>query len=528
MRFARVLLISVLLLATLTGCSELFPRRGANAHMESVTTPRDPDAPRFVIPDGYEVTQPPEDYSAVEQLSMTVTEKTIRELEKYPNLKSVDLSGSSCYTAIMIYIRSHPDVNVTYSVDFGNTLAINWAENIVIPGKELKFSNLLKNLAYLPNLKSVYIRDSELTGSELTILRGRYPDLDIVCTVEILGRELSAETEVVDLSAMTAGDIPEAIEKLPLFPEKTYVELMAADGTCTLGKEQVAKLVAAVPTVRFHYEFELFGRTVSSTEERITFKKLNLSPSDEPTIREALSLMAPGTALILDNCGLKSELLASIREDYPNVELAWRVFFGLYGRYSNLTNDETIRAVYNVTNDTCSEMQYLRGAKYIDMGHNDSLTDVSFLAYMPNLEILILSGSVVTDLSGIENCKKLEFLELANCLKLEDISPLEGCSGLKYLNICKTKVSSLAALEHLPIKNLFCKVTKVNAEEQTAFKQAHPGSTAVFTGVEPYAGPGWRYVDNGYTYTDFYKRVREVFNLDAVDALIRAQESQEE
>ena len=79
-------------------------------------------------------------------------------------------------------------------------------------------------------------------------------------------------------------------------------------------------------------------------------------------------------------------------------------------------------------------------------------------------------------------------------------------------------------LDGLPIQNLFCKRTRVGADEQTQFKQIHPDATAVFTGNDPYAGPGWRYVDNGYTYSGFYKKVREVFNLDQVDALLRAQE----
>ena len=209
------------------------------------------------------------------------------------------------------------------------------------------------------------------------------------------------------------------------------------------------------------------------------------------------------------------------------MDLVWRVYFGTNGQYSTLTNDDTIRAVYNVTDDTVYEMRYLRSAKYIDMGHNDTLTDLSFLAFMPDLEILILSGCAASDLSGIENCKKLEFLELANCMKLSDISPLAGCSSLKYLNICYTKVSSLMPLDGLDIQNLFCKQTRVNAEEQKQYKEIHEGTVAVFTGRDPYAGAGWRYVDNGYTYTEFYKKVREVFDLDEVDARLRAQQAAE-
>ena len=48
---------------------------------------------------------------------------------------------------------------------------------------------------------------------------------------------------------------------------------------------------------------------------------------------------------------------------------------------------------------------------------------------------------------------------------------------------------------------------------------------AVFIGKAPYAGAGWRYVDSSYTYSEFYKKVRKVFDLDAVDARLRDQEA---
>lgn len=518
--YAAALLL--LLLLALTGCAELFPRSGQNVTLPPVT---DPDETVSVLPEGWDVTTEPADKLAVETLSMVVTERTIRELEEYPNLKQLDLSGSTCYTAIMVYIQSHPQVEVTYSVDLGSTWAANWVEQVSLPADGASFGILRANLVYLPQLRTLHLPQTGLSYSEIQMLRNAYPDVEITYTVGFRDMEFAEETESVNLAGMTVDEITSVIGILENLPNLNYVELMNDSGTCALSEQDVKLLVEAAPSVRFHYVFSLFGRTVSTTDEVIEFVNLSLNTTAEPEIREALSIMAPGSTLILDRCGLSSEFLDSIRKDYTHVDLVWRVYFGVDGRYSTLTNDDTIRVVYNVTDETCYEMRYLRSVKYMDMGHNDTLTDVSFLAFMPDLEILILSGSAVSDLSGIENCKKLEFLELANCLKLSDISPLAGCASLKYLNICYTKVSSLMPLDGLPIQNLFCKQTRVGAEEQKQFKEIHEGSTAVFTGTDPYAGAGWRYVDNGYTYTEFYKKVREVFDLDAVDAVLRAQQA---
>ena len=521
-RLFSICLLLCLMLA-LSGCAELFPKSGQNVHQNPVTVPTDESI--SVLPEGWDVTTEPTDKLTVEELTIVVTERTIRELEEYPNLKKLDLSGSTCYTSIMVYIQNHPEVEVDYSVDLGSTWAPKWVEQISLPADGVTFPVLRNNLVYLSNLKTLHLPATHLSYSEIQSLRNAYPELEITYTVGFRGMEFEESTQTVNLAGMTVEEVTSVIGILESLPNLNYVELMNDSGTCALSKQDVLRLVQAAPTVRFHYVFNLFGRTVSTTDEVITFQKLSLTPDAEPEIREALSIMAPGSTLILDRCGLSSEFLDSIRKDYTHVDLVWRVYFGTNGQYTTLTNDDTIRAVYNVTDDTVYEMRYLRSAKYIDMGHNDTLTDLSFLAFMPDLEILILSGCAASDLSGIENCKKLEFLELANCLKLSDISPLAGCASLKYLNICYTKVSSLMPLDGLDIQNLFCKQTRVSAEEQKQYKEIHEGTVAVFTGKDPYAGAGWRYVDNGYTYTEFYKKVRQVFNLDEVDARLRAQEA---
>lgn len=523
--FSIVCIYVILCMMLLTGCSELFPKPGQNVENPPVLAETKPAGEQTsVLPEGWDAVTETVDYSSVEQLVMTVTEKTIRNLEDYPNLKMLDLSGSTCYTAIMVYIQNHPEVDVTYTVDFGGASAINWTQNITLSADGVDFEQVRRNLVFLPNLQSVHFPMTKLTVEEIGILRTMYPDLTITYTAPYRGMELSEETQQWNVAGISGSDIPELVFALNRLPNLDFVELMDSAGNCSLSRQEVKLLVEAAPDVRFHYSFNLFGRMVSTTDQVISFKNLNLNAGNETEIREALSIMAPGSTLILDRCGLSSELLASIRDDYPNVDLVWRVYFGTEGRYTTLTNDDTIRCVYNVTDDTCYEMRYLRSVKYMDLGHNDTLTDLSFLGYMPELEICILSGCAASKLTGIENCKKLEFLELANCLLLNDISALSGCSSLKYLNICYTKVSDLMPLDGLPIQNLFCKQTRVPAEEQKQFKEIHEDCTAVFSGKDPYAGPGWRYTDNGYHYTDFYKRVREVFDLDSVDQVLRAQE----
>ena len=160
-RMKPVLCLCVLLflLLGLTGCSELFPKSGQNVNMPPVTVETEPGGETTsVLPEEWDVTvTEPTDKLTVESLSMLVTEKTIRELEEYPNLKQLDLSGSTCYTAIMVYIQNHPQVEVTYSVDLGSTWAADWVEHVSLPADGVTFPILRNNLIYLSNLKTLHL-----------------------------------------------------------------------------------------------------------------------------------------------------------------------------------------------------------------------------------------------------------------------------------------------------------------------------------------------------------------------------------
>ena len=47
-------------------------------------------------------------------------------------------------------------------------------------------------------------------------------------------------------------------------------------------------------------------------------------------------------------------------------------------------------------------------------GHDEYLNDSSFLSGMKSLEVLIISGSPIKDLSPLSACKNLRILEIAN------------------------------------------------------------------------------------------------------------------
>ena len=464
-------------------------------------------------------TNPLED---VEELTLVMEAGELYTLDRYPNLKRVDLSGSTCYQAIMDFMQQHPHLDVTYTVPVGSTVLSNKDTSAVLSPSGFDYDTLMDALQYLPALSAINFPDIPLNASQVSALLEAYPQLTLEYTVDILGTSYPSNTTQLDLSDLRGSDVTNVIPQLGLLTSLTDVQLSSS-----LSLQNVADLQNANTGATFHYSFTLFGKALSTTDEEIVYKNLSIGNEGEQEIRLALAVLDNCKRFVLDNCGLDNEVLAQIREDFRGgPKVVWRVYFGVDGRYNTLTDDDTIRAVYNVTDKTCGPMKYLEDVRYMDLGHNEYLTDFSFVGYMPNLEVLIASGSAISDLSGFENCKKLTWLELASCGKLKDITPLAGCEGLKYLNLSFTKVSSYEALDGLPLERFVCLSPKASKDEQNIFVSIHPKETCitVFYGYSNPYGYGWRYDDNGKTMFWYYKDViRVVFNYDQADRNLDAQ-----
>ena len=481
----------------LTGCQENTSPLPTEEPLQTLTEPAvDPTA-----------TTPEQ----VEHLQMVVTEADFQALENYPNLKSLDLTGSTCYDAIDRYIKFHPDVEVTYTVSLGGAQLDPQVQELNLEPGQYEYQALMDNLDNLHQLKSLHISHVNFTAEELDALKQAYENLEITYSVMLFGQEYPSETDSLNLSALTSDQVTEAARVLTLLPNLATVELMDGDNTA-LSMQEVKVLVDAAPAADFHYSFSLFGKTISTNDKTVEYKGHTIGEEGLPRLREALAIMTGCESFRVIDCGLDNETLATLREEFPRANLAWKIKFG---KYSAMTDTDTIRAVYNVFDDTVHDLRYCTKVKYIDMGHNESLTDLSFVSFMPDLEIFIGSGCAAKDLTGFESCTKLEFLELAYCYKLKDISALAGCESLSALNISFTGVTDLTALDGLPLERFVAKRTPVPGKEQKIFLDIHPDCWTHFGGSFPY-GQGWRYDDNGKTYSEIYKKVREVFDLDSI------------
>lgn len=489
MRLQRSLLLCILALAfVLTGCQE-------GAWGETTA------APTTVA------TEPP-----VEQLSMIVTEDTIHQLEAYPSLKRVDLSGSTCYSAIAEYMKMHPKVDVTYTVQLGTVTVGDDEKKLELYPGACDYSVLAENLSYLPKVEAVSLPRTTYTSRELKALQGMYPDITWDFSVILLGQELTKETAQINLSVLEPEQTAEAAEIIGLFPNIKTVELMDAYGQSALSKENVSVLQAAAPNTVFLYSFEMFGKTISTTDTRIEYVKEEIGNEGVQELRSALAILKGCTYFLLDDCGIDYSVLSDLREAFPEKEVVWRVHVK---QSSWLTDTDTIHITHHVDDVSCEPLIYCTKVRYMDVGPNAELTHIDFASAMPALEILILSGCSVQDLKGLSGAEKLLFLEMVNCKNIKDITPLQNCISLANINLSNTGVTDISPLYALPLARLYAVQSGIGEDSWERVEQLHPDCVIRYDGQQPY-GTGWRYKKNG-AYTEIYARVREVFGLDTED-----------
>jgi len=457
----------------------------------------------------------------ITELKALINANDVAMLDYFPNLVSADFSGSSCYDEIAAWAEANPQVDVRYSLPLPNgssvdndsqSLDLSWLESKDVAAT----AAALEKLGNIKSIKLGALGGDSLELGALAQLRAAAPEANFEFSVEVMGKQLSAETESIDLSGLTHAEAADVSAILSCMPNLKSVELGSQSSGSDLEWADIAILKAAHPEAKFSYSFNLYGQELSLDSEKLDFRGTELSDKGE-ALYSVLPCMNNCTYLDLDTTGVSNETCADLRELFPGTEVVWRVWFG--ENYSVRTDAERILAskptVGGMITDA-SMLQYCSKVKYLDLGHNDDLADFSFMAGMPELEVVIVSMTGISDLSPLKNCTKLDYLELTSCPMLSDLSGIEGLTSIKHMNIAGTPgitdispLYSNTAMERLWIG----RHTPVPAEQVQAMKDAAPGCNINTTTDDPH-GESWRFSGYDpeiplYYWVDRYELIRE-------------------
>lgn len=440
------------------------------------------------------------------EYAMIAESGDLAQLEQYPNLEYVDLRGSTCYDEILAYAGEHPEVTVRYNVTFGEKRFDAEAAEVSLKCSDTDYDTLLENLKYLPDLQSVHLDQVTFTREQMDALTASYPNVTFTYTVELCERRYDHTVTELDLSYLRADDITDAANVLSLLSDLTSVELpgYGSNGDLTVG--DVKMLVDACPGIAFSYEFNLFGQTVSTLAEELVFDTVEIGNDGVEKIREALGIMKNCTYVKLDSCEIDNEVMAQLRDDYPDITVAWRVFAG---KFSILTDEEMLRMPISLKDSDATYLKYCNKIKYLDV-QSSRITNIDFISYMPELECAVLTQTNIKDLSPLANCPNLTWLEISSCLRVNDLSTISDLQNLKYLNISNTRVTDLTVLDEMPLERFNCVKASVKDDELEAFIAKHPDCDTVSKGYA--LGYGWRYEDKQQTQMfPYYAQMYDIF-----------------
>lgn len=397
---------------------------------------------------------------------------------------------------------------------------------------ETGFEELCELLPQLTELKKATFAEDSLTLEQYRTLCALRPDVDFDYDFTVNGKPGSVDFTRLDLRTAAPDGMRSWLDWAGCMPALRSIELGSVDAeSVAIPWDALSAFCAERPEVRVNCRFTLYGKefTLESDEMNLT----HIPIEDQGALVKSITACMPKLRYLdMDRCGVDDEHMARIRDSLPNAEVVWRIWFGEVGHgfagYSVRTDVERILASNpgiggELTPENTQSLKYCTKVKYLDVGHNSYLRDISFVSYMPDLEIVVLAMGNWFDASPLENCTKLRYAELQTT-SLSDLRPLMKLENLEDLNLCYCyALHDISPLYELPnLKRLYLgMLSPIPTEQVERFKQLHP-NCEVDTEVEDPTTGRWRYLghdDFGVNiYAPAYARLREVMGYDSAPA----------
>ena len=419
----------------------------------------------------------------IQSITAVVTPEDLEKLDGFEQLGSADFTGSSCYAELADWAERHPLVETRYTVAFPNgAVAENNAHELDLTGlKDADLEEALENLAYLPRLKSVNLGSDEdgLSPAGLRRFRERWPELEFAYHCQLLGKDSNLDETKLDLTNVPESKIRANLDTIACMENLKTIELGSDEEKNAPGWKLIRALEEAAPEAKIHYRFTLYDVPLTLENEEVDIS-YHYVADGWPEVLEIAACMPKLKTLLMDTCAVGNEEMEKIRDALPDTEVVWRINFG--GAYTARTNETRILASSPsvggaLGNSDVAVFKYFTKMKYLDIGHNEQITDLSFARYMPDLEVLIIAMNPLGDLSPLADCPKLEYLELFYSMT-DDLSPLAGLKNLKHLNVghCP-KLTDISPIYDLDLERFYLGTfasCPVPPEQVDHYRELHP------------------------------------------------------
>ena len=352
-------------------------------------------------------------------------------------------------------------------------------------------------LSYLQNLKT--IDAMAMTDLDMAVaLENAYPDVAVSYVIPIGDQLLTKDT--AELTVENA-DVQELMTQLSYLPQMTDITFT---GT-TPENEAIYELMQTYPGITCHWEFTFFDIPVTSDTTELDLSGIPMDSVD--ALEEGLKYFNNLQKVVMCDTGLPSEEIDALWKRHPETRFIWNVQIGRFKVRTDITALMPFQHGYNgdkgirLYDKDCKELKYLVDMVCMDFGHM-GIMDVSFLAYMPNLEYLIIADAPVSDISAMANLTKLKYLEAFLC-NIRDISPLLGCTSLEDVNLSNNPIQDITPLAQIEsLNNIWISGKHWPQEQKDLLNAAKPDAKIVYYQNVGSTSEGWRSLDNYFNQRD--------------------------
>ncbi len=478
-------------------------------------------------------------YKNAQSISHRMESGETAKLALLPDLERADFKESDCFVELYEWAKAHPEVDVHYTVKLPDGASYDEASRTadlsaldhdaaeIISDQEIRYIlgleavrlgisdwSLEQMAAYterFPGWRAEGVKDlGTVSGDVFASYRKAMPDAELKCSIQIGSVTVSPDAESVRFDNANADEAAGMSAAAPYMPALKSVDF----GADNEGHEQLPAVYAFLkdnPDLKTDYKFTIFDRTPDIHDIKLDLNHRKMTDQGAE-VREVISCMPELKWLDMDSCGVDDEHMAAIRDDFPDVKVVWRVWFGPRKTYSVRTNTHRILAsapenAGSLTPASAASLKYCTDVKYLDIGHNEYLYNIDFVRYMPDLEVFIVMDGTISDLSPLENCPHLEFCELFTN-RITDLSPLANAKELKHLNInWNQRLSDITPLYGLDLERLWIGIiNKVPKDQIEEFRKLHPNCEVNDTCIDSH--DGWRW-DEDRNYFPRYALLRE-------------------
>lgn len=437
----------------------------------------------------------------------SLSDADLQMLAYFDHLEQIDAAGCRDYDQLKKLKEQYPDVELTYTVDIDGQIYSQDADTVVC--RELTDSDI-EMMALLPELKTVNASECR-AYEQIGKLSASFPHLEVSYRVELMGEVFTEEDTSVIFSN---PDVDALLEKLAWLPHVKTVHLVEPAASA----EKLRLLMETYPDITFTWDKTVLGKTFNSAAVEYDLTGLSLSATREPrytlepmpadetaqiirTVKEAMEYFPNAEKVILPAYRFDNEIVASYREEMrPEYKVVWTVY--VTGKKVRTDQEVIHSSAYKVCfiDELSQDLYYCEDAVVVDIGHS-YVKNIEWVRGMPNLKYLILTHNWVKDITPLESCKKLIYLELYWNDYIPDYTPLLGCTALKDLNVSGTFADPEPLAQMTWLENLWATQTRWSRAEEQMLIDSLPNTQLKF-GMIDYSAGGWRDVPRYFEMRD--------------------------